>query len=103
MKMMTCTIIITTDKKIYNEQHYGLIETLCRASDIVRCDNVIELDIVDNSTGEIIYNEKKGNLPYIATALIEELYTECWKNPIDFWNWIAYNKDKIRERRKEND
>ena len=77
MKMMTCSIIITTDKKIYNEQHYGLIETLCRASDIVRCDNVIELDIVDNSTGEIIYNEKKGNLPYIATALIEELYAEC--------------------------
>lgn len=79
MKMMTCTIIITTstDEKIYNEQYYGLIETLCRASDIVRCDNVIELDIVDNSTGEIIYNEKKGNLPYIATALIEELYVEC--------------------------
>ena len=77
MKMMTCTIIITTDEKIYNEQYYGLIETLCRASDIVRCDNVIELDIVDNSTGEIIYNEKKGNRPYIATALIEELYAEC--------------------------
>lgn len=77
MKMMTYTIIITTDEKIYNEQYYGLIETLCRASDIVRCDNVIELDIVDNSTGEIIYNEKKGNLPYIATALIEELYAEC--------------------------
>ena len=77
MKMMTCTIIITTDMKIYNEQHYGLVEPLCRASDIVRCDNVIELDIVDNSTGEIIYNEKKDNLPYIATALIEELYAEC--------------------------
>lgn len=77
MKMMTYTIMITTDKKIYNEHYYGLIETLCRASDIVRCDNVIELDIVDNSTGEIIYNEKKGNLPYIATALIEELYAEC--------------------------
>ena len=77
MKMMTCTIIITTDEKIYNEHYYGLIETLCRASDIVRCDNVIELDIVDNSTGEIIYNEKKGNLPYIATALVEELYAEC--------------------------
>ena len=77
MKMMTYTIIITTDKKIYDEQCYGLIETLCRASNIVRCDNVIELDIIDNSTGEIIYNEKKGNLPYIATALIEELYAEC--------------------------
>lgn len=77
MKMMIYTLIIATDKKVYNEQHYGLIETLCRASDIVRCDNVIELDIVDNSTGEIIYNEKKGIRPYIATALIEELYTEC--------------------------
>lgn len=77
MKMMTYTIVITTNEKIYNEQYYGLIETLCRASGIVRCDNVIELDIVDNSTGEIIYNEKKGNLPYIATALIEELYAEC--------------------------
>ena len=77
MKMMTYTIVITTNEKIHNEQHYGLIETLCRASDIVRCDNVIELDIVDNSTGEIIYNEKKGNRPYIATALIEELYAEC--------------------------
>ena len=77
MKMMIYTIMITTDKKIYDEQYYGLIETLCRASDIIRCDNVIELDIIDNSTGEIIYNEKKGNLPYIATALIEELYAEC--------------------------
>lgn len=77
MKMMTYTIITTTNEKIYNEHYYGLIETLCRASDIVRCDNVIELDIVDNSTGEIIYNEKKDNLPYIATALIEELYAEC--------------------------
>ena len=77
MKMMIYTLIITTDEKIYNEQYYGLIETLCRASNIVRCDNVIELNIVDNSTGEIIYNEKKGNLPYIATALIEELYEEC--------------------------
>ena len=77
MKMIIYTLIITTDKKIYNEQYYGLIETLCRASDIVRCDNVIELDIVDNSSGEIIYNEKNGNLPYIATALIEELYAEC--------------------------
>ena len=86
MKMMTYTIMITTDKKIYNEQYYGLIETLCRASYIVRCDNVIELDIVDNSTGEIIYNEKKGNLPYIATALIEELYAESLKKSIDFWN-----------------
>ena len=77
MKMMTYTIVITTNEKICNEQYYGLIETLCRASDIVRCDNVIELDIVDNSTGEIIYNEKKGNRPYIAIALIEELYVEC--------------------------
>lgn len=77
MKMMIYTLITTTDKKVYNEQHYGLIETLCRASDVVRCDNVIELDIVDNSSGEIIYNEKKGNRPYIATALIEELYAEC--------------------------
>lgn len=77
MKMIIYTLIITTDKKIYNEQYYGLIETLCKASDVVRCDNVIELDIVDNSSGEIIYNEKKGNRPYIATALIEELYTEC--------------------------
>ena len=77
MKMMACTIIITTNEKIYNEQYYGLIETLCRASDIVRCDNVIELDIIDNSTGEIIYNEKKSNRPYIAAALIEELYAEC--------------------------
>ena len=74
---MACTIIITTNEKIYNEQYYGLIETLCRASDIVRCDNVIELDIVDNSTGEIIYNEKNSNRHYIAAALIEELYAEC--------------------------
>ena len=54
MKMMIYTLMVTTDKKIYNEQHYGLVETLCRASEIVRCNNVIELDIVDNSTGEII-------------------------------------------------
>ena len=87
MKMMTCTIIITTDKEIHDERYYGLIDTLCIAPNIVEeYDNVIELDIIDNSTGEIIYHEKRGNRPYIATAFIEELYTEALEKIIDFWN-----------------
>ena len=51
MKMMTYTIIITTDEEIFDERYYGLIDTLYIAFDIVECYNVIELDIIDNSTG----------------------------------------------------
>lgn len=76
--MMICALAVLTDKAIYNEQFYGVIESIDRVSEIEKCDNIIRIDIIDNSTGEVLYSQSNGNLPYVADTLIIELYRETF-------------------------
>ena len=75
--MKTCIMMVTTDERIYSEQYSKVIKAICRASDIVNHENIIAVDIIDNTTGEVLYRQGKGNVPHIADALIEAIYVEC--------------------------
>lgn len=54
---MTITeIMVTTENNgIYKEKHYGLMETVERLEELVECDNVVGLEVMDTHTGEILY------------------------------------------------
>ena len=53
---MTITSIkITTMKDIYEEKCYSLLETVDRLEELVNCDNVVALEVMDTTTGEILY------------------------------------------------
>ena len=53
---MTITNIkITTMKETYEEKRYSLLETLDRLEELIDCDNVVALEVMDTETGEILY------------------------------------------------
>lgn len=53
---MTITSIkITTMKDTYEEKCYSLLETVDRLEELINCDNVVALEVMDTTTGEILY------------------------------------------------
>ena len=51
---MTYEITIKTYEKQYTERVYGAIETCDRVAEIVKCDNVQVVEIMDTQTGAIM-------------------------------------------------
>ena len=53
--MKTTKIMITTkDNRIYEEMCYGLMATADRIDEIISCDNVCGVEVMDSHTGEIL-------------------------------------------------
>lgn len=51
---MTYEIIIKTYEREYTERKYGAVETFNRVVEIVTCDNVQAVEIMDTQTGAIM-------------------------------------------------
>ena len=51
---MTYEIIIKTYEREYTERKYGAVETFNRVVEIVKCDNVQAVEIMDTQTGAIM-------------------------------------------------
>ena len=51
---MTYEIIIKTYEREYTERKYGAVETFNRIVEIVKCDNVQVVEIMDTQTGAIM-------------------------------------------------
>lgn len=51
---MTYEIIIKTYEREYTERKYGAVETFNRIVEIVKCDNVQAVEIMDTQTGAIM-------------------------------------------------
>lgn len=74
---MTITKIITTTmNEQYEEDCYGLMETINRVETIQQCDNVIGIEVVSMETGELLYHETLTGKHYVAEALIADLAKE---------------------------
>lgn len=74
---MTITKIITiTMNEQYEENCYGLMETIDRIAIIQQCDNVIGIEVVSMETGELLYHETSTGESYVAETLIVDLTKE---------------------------
>ena len=74
---MTVTKIITTTmNEQYEENCYGLMETVDRVEIIQQCDNVIGIEVVSMETGELLYHETSTGESYVAETLIVDLAKE---------------------------
>lgn len=74
---MTITkIIITTMNEQYEENCYGLMETVDRVAIIQQCDNVIGIEVVSMETGEVLYHETSTGEVYVAETLVVDLAKE---------------------------
>jgi len=74
--MTTTKIIITTMNGQYEENCYGLMETIDRVETIQQCDNVISVEVVSMETGELLYCETLTGESYVAETLIVDLAKE---------------------------
>ena len=73
---MTYEIIVRTYEKGYTEKHYGITETFNRVVEIVACDNVKAVDIMDTQTGAIMLTVEDGQVIWLdadfAIGLVNE-------------------------------
>lgn len=64
---MTYEIIVRTYERGYIEKHYGVTETFNRVVEIVACDNVQTVDIMDTQTGAIMLTVENGQVTWLDT------------------------------------
>ena len=73
---MTYEIIVRTYERGYIEQHYGVTETFNRVVEIVNCDNVKTVDIMDTQTGAIMLTVENGQVTWLDTDFTIGLVNE---------------------------
>lgn len=101
---MTITKIITTTmNEQYEEDCYGLMETINRVETIQQCDNVIGIEVVSMETGELLYHETLTGESYVAEALIADLAKEVLKQGLTKPLASAIIKPQKRKRGKQNE
>lgn len=67
---MTYEIIVRTYERGYTEKRYGITETFNRVVEIVACDNVKVVDIMDTQTGAIMLTVENGQVTWLDTDFI---------------------------------
>lgn len=73
---MTYEIIVRTYERGYIERHYGVTETFNRVVEIVACDNVDVVDIMDTQTGAIMLTVEDGQVTWLDTDFTIGLVNE---------------------------
>lgn len=73
---MTYEIIVRTYERGYIERRYGVTETFNRVVEIVACDNVKTVDIMDTQTGAIMLTVEDGQVTWLDTDFTIRLVNE---------------------------
>ncbi len=75
--MMTIYRIKTnTYNRTYEEDVYGIVETMDRMGEISRCNNVIAMEVMDAYTGEIVYHAYPAEPIYVSPGFVVDYVNE---------------------------
>ena len=75
--MMTIYRIKTnTYNTTYEEDVYGIVETVERMGEISRCNNVIAIEVMDAYTGEIVYHDYPTEPIYVSADFVVNYVNE---------------------------
>lgn len=73
---MTYEITIKTYERQYTERKYGAVETMSRVAEIVKCDNVVAVEIMDTQTGAIMLEVVDRTVVWLDTDFTVNMVNE---------------------------
>lgn len=99
--MNICKIGVITLGDYYEENCYGLAETVARVDEIQNCDNVIGVEVISMETGEVLYVNSPFTETYVSPAFVvdlaEEILSQGLTNPLT----LCYNNYRKRGNQHE--
>lgn len=75
---MIYEIIIETYERQYKERSYGVVRTIDRATEIVECDNVIAIEVIDTQTGAIMLEVVDRKVVWLDKDFIKNMVDDIY-------------------------